>query len=165
MTSTPELFNQANKERVPWNNYYIEMCEVVATQSTCTRRKVGAVMVSKDSYRLLATGFNGAPTDVGHCNDIVGGCTRKANKIPSGEHHEWCRGVHAEQNAIIQASVFGVPLKDAILYCTINPCVQCIKMLINVGVTKIYYKDNDYKDVLAEELIKESKIELTKITL
>jgi dCMP deaminase len=117
----------------------MEIAEVVASRSTCLRRKAGAVLV-KDK-RILSTGYNGVPTGLPHCEDT--GCPRE--KYPSGTHHELCRAVHSEQNAIVQAAIHGVSIEGATLYCTHQPCTLCAKMLINAGITRVVYRE-DYPD-------------------
>ncbi len=128
---------------------------LVAQRSTCTRRAVGAIIV-KDK-RILSTGYNGAPTGIRHCLEV--GCLRESLGVPSGERHELCRGIHAEQNAIIQAAYHGVSVKDAVLYCTNQPCAICAKMIINAGIKTIYYQSG-YTDALAEEMLAEARIDL-----
>jgi dCMP deaminase len=128
-----------------------------AQRSTCTRRAVGAIIV-KDK-RILSTGYNGAPTGIRHCLEV--GCLRESLQVPSGERHELCRGIHAEQNAIIQAAYHGVSVKDALLYCTNQPCAICAKMIINAGIKKIYYQSG-YTDALAQEMLTEAGIDLIK---
>jgi dCMP deaminase len=140
-------------ERPSYDEYFMEMAHVVAKRSTCLRRKVGAILV-KDKH-ILSTGYNGAPKGLKHCSEI--GCLREKLHIPSGQRHEICRGLHAEQNAIIQAAVFGISIRDSILYCTNTPCVVCAKMLINAGVKEIVFSGN-YPDELAKKMIHESKI-------
>jgi dCMP deaminase len=144
--------------RPSWERYFMDITHLVAKRSTCIRRQVGAILV-KDK-RVLATGYNGAPSGIAHCIDI--GCFREKNKVPSGERHELCRGSHAEQNAIVQAATYGIPIKDAILFCTNLPCSICIKMIINAGIKTIFYEEG-YPDNLSEELIREAGITLTKI--
>ncbi len=145
-------------ERLPWPEYFINITYMVAERSTCTRRKVGAIAV-KDK-RILATGYNGAPQDVRHCLDV--GCLREQMGIPSGQRHEICRGIHAEQNVIIQAAVHGVNLKGAEIYCTTFPCSLCSKMLINCGISHIYYVEH-YPDALGLEMLKETGIGITQV--
>jgi len=141
--------------RPSWDEYFMKIAFMVAQRSTCLRRKVGAVIV-KDK-RILSTGYNGAPSGLAHCLDI--GCLREKMHIPSGEKHELCRGLHAEQNAIIQAAYHGVSIKDATIYCTHHPCVICTKMLINAGIKKIYYA-NGYPDELSQKMLDEAKMEI-----
>ena len=136
----------------------MDITHLVAKRSTCIRRQVGAILV-KDK-RILATGYNGAPSGIAHCQDV--GCLRENDRFPSGERHELCRGSHAEQNAIVQAATYGIPIKDAILFCTNLPCSICIKMIINAGINTIFYEEG-YPDTLSEKLIEESGITLTKV--
>ena len=145
------------EERPSYDEYFMEMAHVVAKRSTCLRRKVGAILV-KDKH-ILSTGYNGAPKGLRHCCET--GCIRADQDIPSGERHELCRGLHAEQNAIIQAAVFGVSIKGSVLYCTNTPCVVCVKMLINAGVTEIIYA-GDYPDNLAKQMMEESKLKIKR---
>ena len=143
------------RERPSYDEYFMEMAHIVAKRSTCMRRKVGAILV-KDKH-ILSTGYNGAPKGLKHCSEV--GCLRKELGIPSGERHEICRGLHAEQNAIIQAAVFGISIKNSVLYCTNTPCVVCAKMLINAGVKEIVYS-GEYPDDLAKIMTSESKIKI-----
>jgi len=142
-------------ERPSYDEYFMEMAHVVSKRSTCLRRKVGAILV-KDKH-ILSTGYNGAPKGLKHCSEV--GCLREKLNIPSGERHELCRGLHAEQNAIIQAAVFGTSIKDSVLYCTNTPCVVCVKMLINAGVKEVVFSGK-YPDDLARKMLDESKIEV-----
>ena len=143
------------QERPSYDEYFMEMAKVVARRSTCLRRKVGAILV-KDKH-ILSTGYNGAPKGLNHCATV--GCLREKLSVPSGERHELCRGLHAEQNAIIQAAVCGVSIKDSMLYSTDTPCVVCVKMLINAGVSEIVFS-GEYPDELAKKLLRESKIKI-----
>ena len=136
----------------------MSIAELVAQRATCIRRQVGAVLVR--DKRIITTGYNGVPTGISHCLDV--GCLREKQNIPSGERHELCRGLHAEQNAIIQAAVHGVSLEGAILYCTNQPCAICSKMLINVRLEKILYRSG-YADELAIEMLSEAGISLTQL--
>ena len=129
----------------------MEMAQVASKRSTCMRRSVGAVIV-KDK-RLLATGYNGTPRGMAHCEEV--GCLRTKLNVPSGKMHELCRGTHAEQNAVIQAAVHGVSVDGGTLYCTHQPCVVCTKILINAGIRRIVYA-NPYPDELAENMMKEA---------
>jgi dCMP deaminase len=134
--------------RPGWEEYFMEIAQVVAKRSTCLRRQVGAVLV-KDR-RLLTTGYNGAPQGLLHCREV--GCLRQNLQIPSGERHELCRGLHAEQNALLQGALHGVSVRGAILFGTHQPCAVCAKMLINAEISKIY-TDEPYPDPLAYELL------------
>jgi len=147
-----------SRVRPDWDTYFMEMARLAARRSTCLRRAVGAVLV-KDR-RVLATGYNGVPSGVTHCE--VTGCLREKLGVPSGERHELCRGLHAEQNAIIQAALHGVSIREAVLYCTNMPCVICAKMLINARVRRIVYLDG-YADPLAGDMLAEAGVELVKL--
>jgi dCMP deaminase len=144
--------------RPSWDEYFMEICHVVATRSTCLRRQVGAMLVS--DRRILSTGYNGAPKGMKHCADL-GGCYREQMKVPSGERQELCRALHAEQNAIIQAAVHGVKLENVTAYCTTMPCVTCAKMLINADVKRIVY-EADYPDELSRQMLSEAGVELVR---
>jgi dCMP deaminase len=146
------------ENRPSWETYFMNITNLVAQRSTCLRRAVGAVLV-KDK-RILSTGYNGAPTNLKHCLEV--GCLREQMGIESGKMHELCRGIHAEQNAIIQAAYHGVSVKGAVIYCTNQPCSICARMIINAGIVKIYYQSG-YADPLAKELLAEANIELKQI--
>ncbi len=139
--------------RPSWDTYFMEITELVAGRATCLRRRVGAILVR--DKRIIATGYNGAPTSVRHCLEV--GCLREEQNIPSGERHELCRGLHAEQNAIIQAALHGVSVEGATLYCTNMPCVICSKMLINARIAVIIYR-HGYSDSLSSALLAEAGI-------
>ena len=146
------------ENRPSWETYFMNITNLVAQRSTCLRRAVGAVLV-KDK-RILSTGYNGAPANLKHCLEV--GCMREQMGIESGKMHELCRGIHAEQNAIIQAAYHGVSVKGAVVYCTNQPCSICARMIINAGIVKIYYQSG-YADALAKELLAEAKIDLIQI--
>jgi len=146
------------ENRPSWETYFMNITNLVAERSTCLRRAVGAVLV-KDK-RILSTGYNGAPANLKHCLEV--GCLREELGIESGKMHELCRGIHAEQNAIIQAAYHGVSVKGAVIYCTNQPCSICARMIINAGIVKIYYQSG-YADSLAKELLAEAHIELKQI--
>ncbi len=143
--------------RPSWDEYFIEMTNLVKQRSTCMRRQVGAVIV-KD-HHILATGYNGVPSGITHCD--VTGCLREQLKVPSGERHEICRGLHAEQNAIIQAAYHGISIKGSTLYCNTKPCSICAKMICNAGIEKVVY-ETGYNDPLADEMLYEKKVQLIK---
>ena len=145
------------KARPSWEEYFMDITHLVSKRSTCLRRQVGAVVV-KDK-KILATGYNGAPSGLQHCLDV--GCLRQQQGIPSGERHELCRGLHAEQNAIIQAAYHGVAIRGATLYCTNHPCTICSKMIINAGIERIIYEEG-YADTLAGRMLKESGVEIER---
>lgn len=137
--------------RPTWDEYFMEMAELARQRSTCLRRKVGAVIV-KDN-RVIATGYNGVPKGIRHCEET--GCLRQQLNVPSGKMHELCRGLHAEQNAIIQAACMGSSIEGGTLYCTTQPCVICTKMIINAGIKRVVIKES-YPDELAQEMAKEA---------
>jgi len=139
--------------RPDWDKYFLEIVNVVKSRSTCLRRQVGAVIV-KDR-QILATGYNGVPRGITHCSET--GCLRKKLNVPSGQRHELCRGLHAEQNAIIQAAYHGVTIKGATIYTNAKPCSICTKMIINAGIKRIVFEEY-YNDELADELLKETDI-------
>ncbi|MBN2379771.1 cytidine/deoxycytidylate deaminase family protein [candidate division WOR-3 bacterium] len=138
----------------------MKIATLVAERSTCIRRKVGAVIV-RDKH-ILATGYNGAPKGLPHCTEI--GCLREQLGIPSGERVEICRGIHAEQNALVQAARFGIPLENGVCYSTVEPCVTCSKMLINAGIVKIVYLEA-YADKLGAKMLKQAGVEHHQLTL
>lgn len=145
-----------NYERPSWDSYFMQIADAVATRSTCLRRHIGAVLVA--DKRILATGYNGVPAGIAHCAKV--GCLREQLGIPSGERHELCRGLHAEQNTLIQAARHGgIATDGSTVYCTAHPCVQCTKMLINAGVKRIVYRDS-YPDELSSALLEEAGVEL-----
>ncbi len=139
--------------RPSWDDYFMEITRVVATRSTCLRRNVGAIIV-KDKH-ILATGYNGAPAGLAHCSEA--GCLREQMGVPSGERHELCRGLHAEQNAVIQSAVHGVSVAGGTLYSTTQPCVLCSKMLINAQIKEIVF-EGPYPDPLSLSLLQEAGI-------
>ena len=145
-------------ERPSWETYFMEIASLVAKRSTCIRRSVGAILV-KDK-RILTTGYNGAPSGIKHCIDA--GCLREQLHVASGERHELCRGIHAEQNAIIQAAYHGASIKGATLFCTNLPCLICTKMLINAGIEQIYYLWG-YADELSKNMLDEAGIRCTHL--
>jgi dCMP deaminase len=143
--------------RPNWDEYFIDVAKLVSRRSTCLRRNVGAVLV-KDK-QILATGYNGAPSGITHCE--VTGCLREKLKVPSGERHELCSGLHAEQNVLIQAARHGVSVMNSVLYLTNAPCSICAKMIINAGIKEVVYCD-DYPDSMAMGFLKEAKIKLRR---
>jgi dCMP deaminase len=142
-------------ERPSWDDYFMAIAAEVARRSTCLRRQVGAVLVVEK--RILATGYNGAPSGVPHCLET--GCLRQQMAVPSGERHELCRGLHAEQNAMIQAAKHGVRIAGATLYTTHRPCSLCAKMAINAGIERIVCRE-DYPDDLGRALLASSGVRL-----
>lgn len=142
-------------ERPSWDEYFMTLAKQVATRTTCIRRAVGCVLVR--DKRIIATGYNGAPTGLHHCAET--GCIRQKLDVPSGERHELCRALHAEQNALIQAARYGLPVDGSTIYITTQPCVVCAKMLINAGVQEIVYA-NPYPDELSLSMLEEAGIKL-----
>ena len=140
--------------RPSWDVYFLSIAGLVSKRSTCLRRRVGAVLVKQK--RILSTGYNGAPSNIKHCSKT--GCMREKLKIPSGRRHELCRGLHAEQNALLQAALHGVSAEGAKMYATTQPCIICAKMLINAGIREIviagHYPDKMAKAFLAEAGVK-----------
>ncbi|HAW60124.1 MAG TPA: cytidine deaminase [Actinobacteria bacterium] len=145
-------------ERPSWDEYFLSITEQVSTRSTCLRRQIGAIIV-KDK-RILATGYNGAPRDLRHCAEV--GCLREKQNISSGERQELCRGLHAEQNAIIQAALHGIKIEGSTIYSTHQPCILCSKMIINAGIREIIFRD-EYPDPLAESMLKEAGLGLKRL--
>ncbi len=137
------------------DEYFLKVAAVVAERSTCRRHHVGAVAV-KDKH-ILATGYNGAPAGLKDCLEL--GCLRDELGIPSGERHEICRAIHAEQNVIIQAALHGVSLEGCTIYATHTPCVLCTKMLVNAKI-KRYISFGKYNDDAFIDLFREAGIEL-----
>ncbi len=133
----------------------MDFARLAQSRSSCLRRKVGAVII-KDRM-VLATGYNGAPKGVVHCEQA--GCIRQELGVPSGQRHELCRGLHAEQNAIIQAAYHGVSICGATLYCTVRPCVICVKMIINAGITQVNFLGH-YDDPLAQSMADDAGLAL-----
>lgn len=144
--------------RPGWDEYFMEIARVVAKRSTCLRRQVGAVIVR--DRRILCTGYNGAPAGHPHCSEV--GCLRERLRVPSGERHELCRGLHAEQNAIIQAAVHGISIKDGVFFITHRPCVLCAKMICNAGIREVYFQ-GDYPDSLALDIFREAGVRLVRM--
>ena len=137
------------------DEYFLKIASVVAERSTCRRHHVGAVAV-RDKH-ILATGYNGAASGLKDCLEL--GCLRDELGIPSGERHEICRAIHAEQNAIIQASLHGVSLEGSTIYATHTPCILCAKMLVNAKI-KRYVSFGKYNDDTFVTLFQETNIEI-----
>lgn len=148
------------KTRPAWNEYFMKFAILASSRGTCLRRKVGAVAVR--DKQLLATGYNGAPKGVRHCSEV--GCLRAESGVASGTRHEICRGMHAEQNAIVQAAYQGTSLRGATLYTTVTPCSICAKMIINAGIKHVYYLE-PYNDPLGLELLVEAGVMIEQLTL
>jgi dCMP deaminase len=151
--------------RPSWDEYFMKLAWLAAERSTCLRHHVGAVIV-KDR-RILTTGYNGAAAGVKDCVEL--GCLRDELNIPSGQRHEICRAIHAEQNAIIQGGFQGVNIKGSTLYCTHSPCALCAKMIVNAGIKKtlmgITYPDNFYKKLFSEAGVEYSSLTITNLAI
>lgn len=147
-------------ERPSWDEYFSQLARMVASRSTCLRRKVGALLVKGE--RIIATGYNGAPQGIPHCLDV--GCLRQERDIPSGHRYELCRGVHAEQNAIINAARYGVSTLGSALYCTHQPCMLCSRMIVNAGVIRVVHQ-GDFNDELALEVFNKAGVEVVEMRL
>ena len=144
-----------NNVRPDWDEYFLQLADLVASRSTCIRRHVGAILVKDE--RIMATGYNGAPRGIKHCMEV--GCLRETLGIPSGQRYELCRGVHAEQNAIINAAYYGVSTRDTVLYCTNQPCIICARIIANAGIRRVVHRGN-FQDSLALELLEEAGIKM-----
>lgn len=146
--------------RPSWDEYFLKIAMLVSERSTCVRRHVGAVIV-KDK-KILTTGYNGAASKVKDCTEL--GCLRNERGIKSGERHEICRAIHAEQNALIQAGLHGISVKGAVLYCTLSPCILCSKMIVNSKMKKVVtfasYPDQDSLDLLRKADIEFVKLDM-----
>ncbi|GHT51407.1 cytidine deaminase [Endomicrobiia bacterium] len=153
------------KERPSWDEYFVKITWLVAERSTCVRHHVGAVIVR--DKRVLTTGYNGAAAGTQDCLSL--GCLRNALNIPSGQRHEMCRAIHAEQNAIIQGGFHGINIKSSTLYCTHSPCVLCAKMIVNAGIKKVVmgieYPDNTFKELFSEVGIEFSTLQLNNLSI
>lgn len=136
------------------DEYFLKIASVVAERSTCRRHHVGSVAV-RDKH-ILATGYNGAASGLKDCLEL--GCLRDELNIPSGTRHEVCRGIHAEQNVIIQATLHGVSLEGATIYVTHTPCILCAKMLVNARI-KRFVTFGEYADDAFRDLFKEANVE------
>ena len=146
-------------KRPSWDEYFMEMAELTAKRSTCMRRHVGAVIV-KDRH-AIATGYNGAPSGIMHCEER-GGCIRQQLNVPSVQRHELCMALHAEQNAIIQAAVMGNSVEGGTIYITHQPCAICAKMILNAGIKRIVIKEG-YPDELAASILDEAGLKVEKL--
>ena len=146
-------------DRISWDEYFMKMAELAATRSTCLRRQVGAVIVQ--DRHVIATGYNGAPKGVPHCSE-KGGCLREQMGIPSGERHELCRALHAEQNAIIQAATLAQSIEGATMYITNQPCIICAKMIINAGIERIVVREG-YPDEFAVKMLAEAGLKIVML--
>ena len=149
-----KVYKKKRIKRPSWDEYFMRTASLVSERSTCLRRAVGAVLV-KDK-QILSTGYNGAPSGITHCE--ITGCLRMKLHVPSGERHEICRGLHAEQNVLLQAALYGISVKDSTIYVTNQPCIICAKMIINAGIKEVVisqgYPDKDAREFLDQAGIK-----------
>ena len=150
--------SELKDHRPSWDEYFMTLANEVATRTTCLRRAVGAIIV-KDR-RILATGYNGVPTGLAHCAET--GCLRQQLGVPSGQRHEICRGLHAEQNAIIQAATLGQSIEGATIYITHQPCIICAKMIINAGIRRIVVKEG-YPDEMSVGILQEAGLKIVML--
>ena len=143
-------------ERVSKRNYYLDIAQTVLERATCLRRVYGAIIVKNDE--IISTGYNGAPKGIRHCEDR-GGCLRQKLGVPSGQRHELCMALHAEQNAIIQAASMGHAIEGGTIYITHQPCGICAKMIVNAGVVRVVYHSG-YPDDFALDIFKEAGVQV-----
>ena len=148
----------SKNKRISKDEYFMNIAEEVSRRSTCTRRQIGAIVVS-DVGEIKSTGYNGNPRGLPHCEDI--GCIRDKLKIPSGTRLETCTAVHAEQNALIQA---GTNARNGTLYSTIVPCPICARMILNAQIRRVVYSGN-YSDTSGLDLLRESGVEIMRIDI
>ncbi len=147
----------AASPRKTWDHYFMDIAQLVSERATCLRRKVGAVLVR--DRRILSTGYNGAARGLPHCDEA--GCLREKLSIPSGERIEICRGIHAEQNALVQAAAFGINVGGATLYCTHEPCITCAKMLLNAGIRE-FVVEHPYPDDLGRQMLAQARVKVRR---
>ncbi len=150
MSDATSVREPRTQDRPSWDAYFAAITRAVATRATCSRKAVGAILVK--NKLILATGYNGAPAGLRHCDHTAG-----ADLVDG----HCARSTHAEQNAIVQAARHGISIEGATLYCTNNPCLTCTKLLINAGVKRIVYEE-PYPDPLSFELLRESGVELVR---
>jgi len=152
-------YQEDTMDRPSWDEYFMEMAALTSRRSTCMRRQVGAVIV-KDKH-IISTGYNGAPRGIKHCEER-GGCLREKLNVPSGERHELCMALHAEQNAIIQAATLGQSIEGGVIYVTHQPCVICAKMIINAGIKRIVVREG-YPDQLSRDILGEAGLRIVML--
>jgi dCMP deaminase len=150
------VVTEHRNSRISKDHYFMNIAIEVARRSTCTRRQIGALIVS-DVGEIKSTGYNGNPRGLPHCHEI--GCIRDKLNIPSGTRLETCTAVHAEQNALIQA---GTNARGSTLYSTIVPCPICARMILNAQVSRVVYID-DYSDLAGVELLKQAGTKITRL--
>jgi dCMP deaminase len=146
---------QGNR-RISKDHYFMNIAIEVSRRSTCTRRQIGAIIVS-DVGEIKSTGYNGNPRGLPHCEEV--GCIRDKMGIPSGTRLETCTAVHAEQNALIQA---GTNARDSTLYSTIVPCPICARMILNAQISRVVYIGY-YSDLSGLELLQQAGVETVRM--
>ncbi len=146
----------AKNQRPDWDTYFMNIANVAATRSNCSRRHVAAVLVR--DHRIISTGYNGTPRGITNCDE--GGCPRCGSGVPSGTALSECLCSHAEENSIVQAAYHGICVKDSILYTTFSPCLQCAKMIINAGIKEVVYHQHYSIDDTSLRILKEAGVKV-----
>jgi len=144
--------------RPTWDEYFMNIAKLASTRATCIRRSVGALIVRENN--ILSTGYNGVPSGIEHCTSKT--CIRNVRRIPSGQQLDICMGLHAEQNAIIQAAKHGISIRGAKIYVTTFPCLTCTKMIINSGMIEVIY-NADYDDSESKRMLNEANINVRRV--
>lgn len=165
-----------------WDEYYLRICDAVASNSKCLSRKIGAILVKDKS--IIAQGYNGPPRGVSHCGDrytldaelqnalakkgidyndpeLRSSCPRYVLGFKSGEGLMYCCAGHAERNTLINAARNGICTKDTIMYmsCPV-PCSPCLIEIINAGVSEIVVTSKDYYDLTTAYILSESGLKV-----
>jgi len=154
-----EAARPASKKRLSWDEYFMSVAHLISQRATCKRAHIGAVIVRDNN--ILATGYNGAPCGLPHCDDD--NCLIYTSTHPDGTVEKNCMNtIHAEINAIIQAAKHGISIKDADIYITASPCINCLKALINVGIKQIYY-DKPYKIENISDMLHKTGVKLIQV--
>ena len=146
-------------KRASWPRYFMDIAQVAAKRSNCSRRQVAAVLVR--DKRIISTGYNGTPRGVRNCNE--GGCPRCSSNAPSGSHLTECLCSHAEENAIVQAAYHGIMVKGSTLYTTFSPCLLCAKMIINAGIVEVVYHERYSIDSTSMALLSEAGVKVRPV--
>ncbi len=150
---------EIKEKRPDWDEYFMKLAALVAERSTCLRHNTGAIIVK--GKRVLTTGYNGAARGMKDCLEL--GCLRDELNIPSGTRHEICRAIHAEQNTIIQAGLYGINIDGATMFSTHTPCMICAKMIVNAGIKEVV-SYQEYADEEARKFLEKSGVKLRKIS-
>jgi dCMP deaminase len=146
--------DQLTFTRPGWDEYFMDIAQVVSTRGNCSRRKVAAVIVS--DRRIISTGYNGTPRGIDNC--FEGGCPRCASAVSSGENLGECICAHAEENAIVQAAYHGISVRESTLYCILSPCLMCTKMIINAGIKEVVYETEYHFTEQAQKLFSKAGV-------